>query len=244
MRTLSAVGLLLVVVASMLGGSGVRAESFLEGQRAYGRYRDAEAARLAEVAETFRAAGALWPPRGLLLRGFKREGEVELWARSRSDERLVRVEVFSVCMPSGGLGPKVREGDLQVPEGLYQIDAFNPASRFHLALRVGYPNAVDRARARALGVSPGGDIMVHGGCVTIGCLPLRDGPMERLYVAAVRARASSSAAIPVHLHPCRYETASCQAALAAEGPTWAAHWAALEAIDAAFRRTATAPPGT
>jgi murein L,D-transpeptidase YafK len=146
-------------------------------------------------------------------------------------------------MASGGLGPKVREGDLQVPEGVYQIDAFNPASRFHLALRVGYPNAVDRARARALGVPAGGDIMVHGGCATVGCLPLRDGPMERLYVAAVQARASSRAAIPVHLHPCRYETPSCRAALDAEGPTWEAHWAALEAIDAAFRRSATAPPG-
>jgi murein L,D-transpeptidase YafK len=244
MRTLTAIGLLLLVVVSMLGGSGVHAESFLEGQRAHARYRVAEAERLTEVAETFRAAGAVWPPRGLLLRGFKREGEVELWARSRADERLVRVEVFAVCMSSGGLGPKVREGDLQVPEGLYQIDAFNPASRFHLALRVGYPNAVDRARARALGVPPGGDIMVHGGCATIGCLPLRDGPMERLYVAAVQARAGGGAAMPVHLHPCRYETASCQSALAAEGPTWAAHWAALEGVDAAFRRTATAPPGT
>ena len=244
MRTLFAVGLLVVLLVSTLGGSGANAESFLEGQRAHARYRGAEAARLAEVADTFRAAGAAWPPRALLLRGFKREGQVELWARSRNDERLVRVEVFAVCLASGGLGPKVREGDLQVPEGLYQIDAFNPASRFHLALRVGYPNAVDRARARALGVPPGGDIMVHGGCATIGCLPLRDGPMERLYVAAVQARASSSAAIPVHLHPCRYETASCRAALDAEGPTWAAHWAALEGIDAAFRRTATAPPGT
>ncbi len=165
------------------------------------------------VMRAFRDAGAAWPPRGVFLRALKAEGVVELWARPPGDTRRVRVRTFPVCAPSGRLGPKARSGDLQVPEGFYRVDRFNPRSRFHLSLGLDYPNAVDLARTPP-GASPGGDIFIHGGCATIGCLPLRDGPMEQLYLAADAAREAGQRTIPVHVFPCRMDTVSCQLVLA------------------------------
>ena len=72
------------------------------------------------------------------------------------------VKTYSVALGSGGLAPKRRQGDHRTPEGLYRIDSRNPASRFHLALHISYPEPSDKERARKLGVSPGGDIMIHG----------------------------------------------------------------------------------
>jgi murein L,D-transpeptidase YafK len=86
---------------------------------------------------------------------------------------------------SGKLGPKLREGDRQVPEGLYRIESLNPNSRFHLSLRVNYPNAFDRDMAAREGrTNLGGDIMIHGSKVSIGCLAMGDTAAEDLFVLA------------------------------------------------------------
>jgi murein L,D-transpeptidase YafK len=77
-----------------------------------------------------------------------------------SGEKVVRI--YLVALGGGGLSPKMRQGDHRTPEGLYQIDYRNSASSFHRALHISYPNEADRERARRLGVSPGGDIMIHG----------------------------------------------------------------------------------
>jgi len=235
--------LTLVILSALVGFftlNSARAGDFRDAQRTNLRYREAEARQLQTVRGEFVAVGAAWPPKGLYLRAYKREGVVELWARAGRGARYVPVRRFEICMASGRLGPKVQEGDGQVPEGRYEISAFNPRSRYHLALKVSYPDATDRRRAAALGVSPGGAIMVHGGCVTIGCLPLRDGPMEALYVATVHARDAGAGVIPIDIHPCRYTDTACRAALAAhpDAAEYAAHWAALEAADTAFGESA------
>ncbi len=86
---------------------------------------------------------------------------------------------------SGTLGPKLREGDGQIPEGIYGIDYLNPNSRFYLSLKVSYPNASDRARAKVDGrVNLGGDIMIHGKAVTIGCVPVGDDAIEDIFYLA------------------------------------------------------------
>ena len=72
------------------------------------------------------------------------------------------VKSYDVALGSGGPGPKRREGDRRTPEGLYTVDWRNPASRFHRALHISYPQSADRQRARQLGASPGGNIMIHG----------------------------------------------------------------------------------
>jgi murein L,D-transpeptidase YafK len=239
--------LTLAILSALIGFlslNAARAGDFRDAQRRVPRYREAEARQLEAVRAEFVAAGAAWPPAGLYLRAFKRDGIVELWGRAVRGVRYVPVRRFEICMASGTLGPKVREGDGQVPEGLYEVAAFNPRSRYHLALKVSYPDAADRRRAAALGVPPGGDIMVHGSCVTIGCLPLRDGPMEALYVAAVTARDAGAGTVPVHIHPCRYEDPACQAALRAHPASEALsdHWTRLAAADAQFVATGR-PPG-
>lgn len=122
----------------------------------------------------------------IYLRIFKHESELECWARNRNEKKFKLLKTFPVCAKSGELGPKRKQGDGQVPEGFYDITGFQPLSNFHLALRVGYPNKSDQIKAT--GKDPGGDIMIHGNCVTIGCVPLQDGPIEELYVLAVEAK--------------------------------------------------------
>jgi murein L,D-transpeptidase YafK len=204
----------LALAAVMAVGAAARGDDGFETQqRRYPRVVAAFADHGTAWAARFRDAGAAWPPRGLYLRAFKLEGELELWAApgpgAANPDALVKVHVFPICAASGGPGLKLREGDLQVPEGFYRIHRFNPRSSFHLSLGLDYPNAWDRARARAARVPPGGDIYIHGGCATIGCLPLGDEAIAGLYLAAVKARARAAEKLDVHVFPCRPGTARC-----------------------------------
>jgi murein L,D-transpeptidase YafK len=143
----------------------------------------------AEVARALDGAGVPHP-RALLLRVFKEERVLEVWAAAQPGGPFVHLGDHPICASSGGPGPKARMGDGQVPEGLYRVTSMNPWSRFHLSMRLDYPNAADRARSP--GVSPsalGGDIYVHGACVTIGCIPLGDEAIEKVYLAALVTRA-------------------------------------------------------
>lgn len=222
--------------------STAHAGGFAERQRDYPRFRAAEAARAADLERRFRDAGAAWPPT-ILIRAYKLEATVEIWAAPAFGERYVEVDRLPICAASGHLGPKRMQGDGQVPEGFYHIDRFNPASAYHLSLGVDYPNAVDRARKRP-GRPLGGDIFIHGACVTIGCLPLRDGPIEAVYLAAVAARDAGQRRIPVHIFPCRFGTDRCAAALEAAGrerPEDAATWPALMPGHALFEEQRVPP---
>ena len=168
------------------------------------RVRAARAAAQPRLEALFGRAGLAYPPREVFLRVFKLEGELELWARNAGREEFALVQAYPVCASSGTLGPKRRQGDLQVPEGFYRVSGFNPWSRFHLSLRIDYPNALDRILGG--GGDLGGDIFIHGSCVTIGCVPLRDGPIEEVFLAALDARAAGQGTIPVHIFPCRFAT--------------------------------------
>jgi murein L,D-transpeptidase YafK len=106
---------------------------------------------------------------------------------------------------SGHEGPKQQEGDLQVPEGLYIIDRFNPYSSFHLSVRINYPNLADQ-RTSPYPNNLGGQIYIHGDCVSVGCAALTDAVAEELYWLLVRARGQGQAQIPVHIFPCAMNT--------------------------------------
>jgi len=117
---------------------------------------------------------------------FKRERMVELWASGWSEPRMYAMTGFS-----GRLGPKLKEGDGQIPEGVYAVEYLNPNSRFHLSLKVSYPNGFDRARAKADGRARlGGDIMIHGGEATVGCIPIGDEGIEEVFYLAEKAGVS------------------------------------------------------
>ena len=111
---------------------------------------------------------------------FKNERSVEVYAPGWKKPRIYPMTAFS-----GTLGPKLREGDEQIPEGVYGIEYLNPNSSYYLSLKVSYPNASDRKRAKADGrTNLGGDIMIHGKAVTIGCVPVGDDAIEDIFYLA------------------------------------------------------------
>lgn len=120
------------------------------------------------------------------IRCFKYEKQLEVWCRSKGAQKFELIKTIAICASSGNLGPKRRQGDGQVPEGFYEVSWFNPMSDYHLGLKINYPNASDRKKAKAK--DPGGDIMIHGNCVTIGCIPLEDEPIEELFVLCVESK--------------------------------------------------------
>jgi murein L,D-transpeptidase YafK len=137
------------------------------------------------LAAAFAAAGGCpYPPARATLLAVKDEKRLELWAPDAAG-RMRHVKDYQVLAASGGLGPKLREGDRQVPEGIYRVVALNPQSRFHLSLRLDYPNEFDLAQARRDGRSePGSDIFIHGGAASIGCLAMGDEAVEELFLLA------------------------------------------------------------
>ena len=133
------------------------------------------------------------------IRSFKSEKQLEIWCRNKGDAKFVLLKTMDICASSGDLGPKRKEGDGQVPEGFYEVSWFNPMSDYHLGLKINYPNASDRVKAIG---RPGGDIMIHGNCVTIGCIPLQDSPIEELYVLCVESKNKKND-VGVSIYPCR-----------------------------------------
>lgn len=137
---------------------------------------------------TFDRAGFPFPPQNLTLLALKEEKQLELYVYDTNGTPRF-VLSYPILAASGTAGPKLREGDKQVPEGLYRIELLNPNSRFHLSLRVNYPNAADIERARLDGrdlSTLGGDIMIHGGRESIGCLAIGDAAVEELFVLVAR----------------------------------------------------------
>ncbi len=145
------------------------------------------AAARARLAPFFAAAGIGYPPEQFVLVGFKFERELDLLA-SGSGHDLTFIRSYPIQGMSGTLGPKLREGDGQVPEGIYTIVYLNPDSVAHLSLALSYPNEYDRARAEEDGRDTlGGDIMIHGGSMSSGCLAMGDEAAEELFVLAADA---------------------------------------------------------
>ncbi len=128
---------------------------------------------------------------------------MELWARDSDTAQYTLLKHYRVCALSGVLGPKRCEGDRQVPEGLYFIDDFNPKSDFHLSMLINYPNYSDLMMGDKK--RPGGDVYIHGGCFTIGCLPMTDDIIQELYVVCLNARLNGQQYIPVHIFPVRFD---------------------------------------
>ncbi|HEV7230947.1 MAG TPA: L,D-transpeptidase family protein [Bacteroidia bacterium] len=137
----------------------------------------------------------------LFIRVFKQERVLEAWVRSGSKGPYKPYQAWPVCASSGEPGPKRREGDGQVPEGFYRISVFNPYSNYFVSLGLNYPNASDRILGDKK--RPGGAIMIHGNCVTIGCIPLTDEVIKELYVLASEARNGGQEDIQVDVFPCR-----------------------------------------
>lgn len=130
----------------------------------------------------FKEAGVAYPPSHLILVGLKEEKLLVLLAPD-AEGTLKKVTAYPILAASGEAGPKLQQGDNQVPEGFYKIEAFNPNSAYHLSMRVGYPNQEDLAHARKeKRTNLGGDIMIHGNEVSIGCIAIGDEAIEEVFI--------------------------------------------------------------
>ena len=142
---------------------------------------------------------AMRPEQPIFIRIFKEESELEVW-KQRDDGRFYHFKTYPICNWSGDLGPKIRQGDKQAPEGFYRVarNQMNPNSQFHLAFNLGYPNAYDRAHGRT-----GDFLMVHGKCKSAGCYAMTDGLIEEIYALSREAFAGGQDGFEVHAFPFR-----------------------------------------
>jgi murein L,D-transpeptidase YafK len=156
----------------------------------------------------------------VVLRIFKLDSELELWVEK--DGRFVRFATYPICLWSGRLGPKLKEGDKQAPEGFYTVasDQLNPDSRWHRAFNLGFPNAFDRSQGRY-----GSFLMVHGGCSSIGCYAMTDPVVDELWQFVTAALEQGQARVPVHVFPFRMTDRNLAAR---KGQRWGSFWTDLK----------------
>lgn len=169
------------------------------------------------------------------VRIFKRESRLELWL-ARDDGRYALFKGYDICTWSGDLGPKLKEGDKQAPEGFYRVGLkqLNPASRHHLSFNLGFPNAFDRQHGRT-----GSALMVHGGCSSVGCFAITDESVDEVYAVVEAALKSGQDAVDVAVFPFRM-TAT---ALAEQGSSpWLGFWRNLKQGHDLFEAGFTPPP--
>jgi murein L,D-transpeptidase YafK len=135
----------------------------------------------------------------IFIRIFKDTKELELWA-AKDDEAYQLIKVYPICSFSGSLGPKLKEGDMQSPEGFYFVSksALLPTSQFHKAFNIGFPNAYDRAHGRT-----GSFLMVHGSCVSVGCYAMTNSGIDEIYTMAEAALDAGQPFFRVHIFPFR-----------------------------------------
>jgi len=141
-----------------------------------------------------------WPPKKVFIRVFKHDKELEVWVTDSLD--YVLFKTYKICLLSGDLGPKRKEGDLQVPEGFYIINHFNYFSNYYLSLGINYPNKSD------IILSPyknlGGLIYIHGDCVSVGCIDIGNPSIDELFSLCLITKKNGQDSIPVHIFPVNY----------------------------------------
>jgi murein L,D-transpeptidase YafK len=175
-----------------------KAQTFKQKQMIYDRVNDAFATKWPDLENLIKSKGFNPQSFRIFIRVFKEEMKTEIWISASKMESFSLLKTYEVAKSSGILGPKRAEGDLQVPEGFYFIDRFNPVSTYHLSLGINYPNASDKILGKE---KPGNDIFIHGSDVTVGCVPLTDDKIKEGYVLAVQARNSGQKKIEVHIFP-------------------------------------------
>ncbi len=225
---LAALGFLLLPALLAFAGAG-EMPSTRRSDAAY-------AAKAQPLADALAAAGLeLGSP--VFLQITKSPAELTAFVKT-SDGTFRTFRSWPVCSVSGTLGPKMREGDGQAPEGFYRVKPaqMNPSSSYHLSFNLGYPNAFDRANGRT-----GSFLMVHGSCVSIGCFAMTDDGIEEIWTLMQAAFAAGQPAIDVHIFPFAMTPENLAAHAASPH---AAFWSSLAPAWDAFARTGHVPQVT
>ncbi|NOT93493.1 L,D-transpeptidase family protein [Ferruginibacter sp.] len=184
------------------GATAFSQNSFVDYQKGSGKISGIFSSMEDSIIKQFEEKKLIWPPQAMYIRSFKYDRQLEVWVKGNAKEPFKLFKTYKICMQSGSMGPKRMQGDYQVPEGFYYINEFNPNSNYHLALGLNYPNASDKILSDSL--RPGNAIYIHGNCVSTGCIPISDVPIEELYIIATRVKASGQDFIPVHVFPVKY----------------------------------------
>ncbi|HEY0680120.1 MAG TPA: L,D-transpeptidase family protein [Chitinophagaceae bacterium] len=191
--------LLSFICVEVVAQTSMQSITFVDFQRTYPKINDVLLRREDTLRRQFEAKGLAWPAKYIYIRSFKYDSQLEVWVKYSLKEKYKLFNTYKVCALAGSLGPKRMQGDYQVPEGFYYINEFNPRSMYHLSLGLNYPNVSDKILSDSL--QPGGDIYIHGSCVTTGCIPITDKQIEDLYVLAMHAKNKGQDFIPVHIFP-------------------------------------------
>jgi murein L,D-transpeptidase YafK len=171
----------------------------------------------------------------IFIRIFKEEKELEVWVRNHEEFQLFKT--YAVCTYGfGTLGPKIKQGDGQAPEGFYFVRpaGLNPSSEFHLSFNLGYPNAYDRSRGRT-----GSALMVHGDCVSIGCYAMTDSGIEEIYALAHAAFSNGQEFFRAHIFPFRMTASNMKRH---RNSRWYAFWENLKQGYDFFESNGHVPP--
>ncbi len=193
---------ILAAQGNSVGPSATSINSFIGFQKTLERPADAMKRKEFFIQKQFAEKGLTWPAKYVYIRSFKYDSQLEVWVKNESKEQYKLFKTYKVCALAGTLGPKRMEGDYQVPEGFYYINEFNPKSTYHLSLGLNYPNQSDKILSDS--ERPGGEIYIHGSCVTVGCIPLTDPMIEELYIITAHAKDQGQDFIPVHIFPIRF----------------------------------------
>ncbi len=186
--------------------------TFVDYQKSFIRPDESFRRKEDTLRKQFEAQKLKWPANYMYIRSFKYDSQMEVWVKDGISDPFRLFKTYKICALAGTLGPKRMEGDYQVPEGYYYINEFNPSSQYYLSLGLNYPNLADRMLSDSL--RPGGDIYIHGSCVTVGCIPITDQQIDELYVLASYARSQGQEYIPVHVFPIRFNKPKSAAYLA------------------------------
>lgn len=139
-----------------------------------------------QLVTLFNKSNIAYPPQDIALLAFKQERQIQLWAKNE-DQPWHYIHTYPLTAFSGRLGPKLKENDRQIPEGIYRLTTFNPFSSMHLSMMINYPNQFDRLQAikdgrRQLGSS----IFLHGKAMSVGCLAVGDKAIDQLFLLVRR----------------------------------------------------------
>ena len=230
-------------LAGMLGGAPALGQSSSAAADAAADTADADADVRQRFTRTFKTAqlpgdlAAIGARLGapMLLRVFKQEREVEVWVQPEDQQTFVLFRIFPICFYSGKLGPKVKEGDMQSPEGFYFVGPaqMRAKSQYHRAIDFAFPNDYDAAQGYT-----GTELLIHGNCVSSGCYAMTDPFVEQLYELGSATAATAAQGFWIHAFPFHM---TAEALAGQQDSPWLGFWQQLKAGYDAFE-TSRIPP--
>ncbi|MEI7596571.1 MAG: L,D-transpeptidase family protein [Bacteroidota bacterium] len=233
-RCLKIIGVLLSILFLFMINSFTTIVGFKEEQMKFPRVRTSYTEKEA-IVNSLLAKQQLKPNNlHIFIRAFKKENILEIWGKDRTASKFKLIKSYEICSKSGTLGPKRKQGDMQVPEGFYTISAYNPNSNFYLSMMINYPNQSDKI----LGVKGdyGNNICIHGNCVTVGCIPITDDCIKEVYLMAIEAKNNGQENVPVHIFPFRLNASNILTATAENGSANIKFWKNLKLGYDAFEK--------